>query len=144
MLILPHPYHHLSWPTPIQVFWVTLASSLICGERLTMRFALSAMGAVGGISCMTLPGLMSNTLDPVGTALGLSSAVCYAAYLLLMRRSQQHESRLHVVPNLAVSTSASTITLMALASFNGDAISFPDGESFAGVVALALFVQVGG
>lgn len=102
------------------------------------------MGAVGGISCITLPGLMSATLDPGGTALGLTSAVCYAAYLLLMRRSQQHEARFHVVPNLMVSTSASTVALMVLARFNGEAMPFPDGESLAGVVALALFVQVGG
>ena len=59
--------------------------------------------------------------------------------------SQQHEARLHVVPNLMVSTFSSTVALMLLASFNGESLPYPDDiESLAGVVSYALFVQVGG
>ena len=177
-----------------------LVSAALCGERLSVRFALCAIGAVGGITCITLPGLMGSTLDPHGTFLGLSSALFHAGYILLLRRrcvrsnglggpagwwwrrrswseaheqlsflttfppthspslprlhshaprrrSQQHESRLHVVPNLMVSTFSSTVTLMALATYNGEPLPYIgglDGESFVGVVAVALFVQVGG
>ena len=58
--------------------------------------------------------------------------------------SQQHEARLHVVPNLMVSTFFSSVALFALARSNGEPLPVPDTESLIGVVALALFVQVGG
>lgn len=133
--------------TNTQVFWVVLVSAALCGERLSVRFALCAVGAVGGITCITLPGLMGSTLDPYGTFIGLCSAPLHASYVLLLRRSQQHESRLHVVPNLMVSTFSSTVTLMALAVYNGEPLPYVAGldrESFIGVVSVALFVQVGG
>ncbi len=127
-----------------QVFWVAIVSAVFLSERLTLRFLICSLGAVVGVALLTVPGLIGATLSPTGTAFGLVAAMFYALYILTLRASQQHPSALPLVPNLALSSAAGAIVLIAGAALTGEPMALPDGPTFGLLVALAGVVHIGG
>ena len=106
-----------------QVFLVALASVLWLGERGGWRLASAALLALFGLALIV--GVDPSTLEPTqrtGIALGLATALCYAAYILCLRMARGGRG----------TSAAGLITAISLATAALLAIAVPlAGESFA-------------
>jgi drug/metabolite transporter (DMT)-like permease len=88
---------------------VALAAAALGRERLTRRVvAALALASFGGV--LVLGGAPSGALDPVGTALGLTAAVVYSAYILTSAPISSRMDPL-VLATLVATGAASTLTV---------------------------------
>lgn len=122
---------------------VTVAAIALGRERASLRTAVALALASSGL-VLVLAGAGAGALDPVGTALGLLSAVVYSAYIL------GSEAVLARVGPLALSTlvctgAAVTLTLGALAGGSLDLGSVsPAGYGWlAGIAVVSTVAAVG-
>lgn len=119
---------------------VALAAAALGRERLTGRvvFAL-ALASLGGV--LVLGGAPSGALDPVGTALGLTAAVVYSAYILT---SAPVSSRLDPLVLATLVATGAAFTLTVAGVVDGDLS--PGAVSVAGygwLTAIAVVSTVG-
>ena len=120
-----------------QVFLVALASVIWLGERGGWRLAVAVPLALLGLALIV--GVDPAALDPaqrIGIALGLGTAVCYAAYILTLRAAR----------GAAGASATGLITAISLATAMLLACAVPlAGESFAipGVRDLGFLVLYG-
>jgi len=114
---------------------VALAAAALGRERLTRRVvAALAAACAGGV--FVLGGAPSGALDPLGTALGLTAAVVYSAYILT---SSGVSARLDplLLSALVVTGAAFTLTVAGVATGDLDpgAVS-PGGYGWLGAIAV--------
>lgn len=119
---------------------VALAAAALGRERLTGRvvFAL-ALASLGGV--LVLGGAPSGALDPLGTALGLTAAVVYSAYILTSAPVSSRMDPL-VLATLVATGAAFTLTVAGI--LDGDLS--PGAVSLGGygwLAAIALVSTVG-
>ena len=67
---------------------ISLLAGPMLGESITRRHWLALLAGFTGVVLITRPG---STLDPLGVAAALGSAVCYALYQILTRRLSDSE-----------------------------------------------------
>lgn len=95
---------------------VTLAAAALGRERLTGRaVGALALACAGGV--LVLGGAPSGALDPLGTALGLTAAVVYSAYILT---SSGVSSRLDPILLSALVATGAAFTLTVAGIATGD------------------------
>jgi drug/metabolite transporter (DMT)-like permease len=95
---------------------VTVAAVVLGRETANLRTAIALMLACGGLA-LVLSGAAAGALDPLGTALGLTAAVVYSAYILISEGVAER------VGALALSTLVCTgaaITLALVGLLDGD------------------------
>jgi drug/metabolite transporter (DMT)-like permease len=76
--------------------------------------------------------------------LGLAAAVCYAAYLLVLRRLQSGPDAPSALTNLCVISLVTAALLGASTGPRGDTFAVPDTQSWLALVAYAFFSQACG
>lgn len=125
-----------------EVFLVPAVGVLLFGERLNMRFVLSVPLAVAGL--FMIVGLRWEQLNPdyrVGIYYGLSTALFYTGFLIVLRKLQSHASKPSPALSLMV-VSFSTALYLSLAMVRtGESFSIPDFQSGLSLVALGLMCQ---
>lgn len=127
-----------------QIFWVALISSALLNEKPPGKFWAYAGLAIAGVALLTAPGLVNQTLDPLGILYGLVTALFYAAYILSLRQCQSQADSWPISVNLAVSCAVGALTLFTLTGFTGENTDFPNLENFIWLIILGLVVHVGG
>ena len=125
-----------------QVFFLTLFGVLVLKERPGLRLVIAICMAFSGI--YLLAGLRWAQLEQaykLGLFLGLSAALCYAAYILVLRKLQLLEGSPCVAANLVIISLASALLLGAYAWSKGESFAIPDMQSFLALIAYGFFSQ---
>ncbi len=128
----------------LQVVVVGIAAWLLYGERPRRSILIALPVVIVGVALIAgLIGTNPYGAAPlVGVIMGLLTAVCYAAYLLVVRRGQRDIRRL--AGPLFWATLATTITAALAGVVVGDFNPMPGLPSHAWLVLLALSAQVAG
>ena len=125
-----------------EVFLVPAVGVLLFGERLNMRFVLSVPLAVAGL--FMIVGLRWEQLNPdyrVGIYYGLSTALFYTGFLIVLRKLQSHASKPSPALSLMVVSFSTALYLSLEMVRTGESFSIPDFQSGLSLVALGLMCQ---
>jgi drug/metabolite transporter (DMT)-like permease len=128
-----------------QVFLLALFGIAVRGEKLSWRFGLSLVLALIGL--YLLAGVEWSLLETSyrrGVILGLGAALCYAAYLLVLRWLQSRTSSPSSLANLGTISLSTALLLAAAAWQQCDSFTIPDKQSWLSLLGYALFSQVCG
>ncbi|MCP3889012.1 MAG: DMT family transporter [Desulfobulbaceae bacterium] len=124
-----------------QVFLLTAAGFIFLGEKLKPRFLAAIPLAVIGL--LLIVGFQWGSLDTnykTGIYFGLLTAVCYAIFLLSMRKIQMQNAHSHFFLLLLVSV-VSSIFLGLKMIHAGDSFAIPDSTTLMSLLGLGLFSQ---
>lgn len=125
-----------------QVFILAITGIFFFGEKVRMLFLISIpLAFIGLFLIVGIDWGQLDQLNKMGVYFGLTAAVCYAAFLLFLRKLQSGQAGLSFFYVLVmVSLVASAV--LALEVFRaGDTFNIPDLQSFFALVALGLFSQ---
>jgi len=127
----------------VQVVIVMIAAWLIWGERPSLAQAVAVPVALAGV--VFISGVLDAEAygeDPVlGSFLAILTAVCYAGYLLILRKGRDRQ---RAAGPIFDSTVACGLTAMAAGLVVGDFDPWPSLPMHAWLLLLALSAQVGG
>lgn len=127
----------------LQVVIVMIAAWLIWGERPSLAQAVAVPIALGGV--VFISGVLEAEpygKDPVlGSILAILTAVCYAGYLLILRKGRDRQ---RAAGPIFDSTVACGLTALAAGLVVGDFDPWPSLPMHAWLLLLALSAQVGG
>ena len=124
-----------------QVFLLAATGILFFGEKVRPRFLASIPLAVLGL--LLIVGLNWNGLAndyKTGIYFALLTAVCYAAFILSMRKIQTDEKQSLFFSLLLVSIATAVFLGMKM-TLTGDSFSIPDFKSVLALLGLGLFSQ---
>lgn len=125
-----------------QVFFLAAFGIVVLKERVDARFIISVPLAIVGLALLV--GVDWRALPPdyrMGVIFGLLTAVMYASYTLILRRSQAQSVRLSAVANLAL-ISLGTALLMALETpLQRESFRIPDAQSWYAMIAYGVLCQ---
>ena len=126
-----------------QVFILAVIGIFFFKEKVRVLFLISIpLAFVGLFLIVGVDWEQWGRLDKIGVYFGLAAAVCYAAFLLSLRKLQADQVSLtffYVLMMISLVASAS----LALEIFRtGDTFKIPDMQSFFALGALGLFSQV--
>lgn len=126
-----------------QVFILAVIGIFFFKEKVRILFLISIpLALIGLFLIVGINWEQLGRLDKIGVYFGLAAAVCYAAFLLSLRKLQTDQAGLtffYVMMMVSLTASA----FLALEIFRtGDTFKIPDMQSFFALVALGLFSQV--
>jgi len=121
--------------------FVTLAGWLWLSERVTGKFVLALVVALTGVALLISADFGAGAAALWGDALGLVTALFYAAYLLQIKRLRSELSTAHI---MAWSSLLTAILLLPVALLLGEQTVPATAAGWAVVLGLALVSQVGG
>ena len=127
-----------------QVFMTALLSFFIFREKLTLRFWVSALCAIGGVSLLV--GLFSRDVvfsDQylLGVILGLGTGVVYAHYIITLRWTRHRESAPDSLVFIAWTSIFSALYLGISATIESAPMVPPDPASWLYLISLGLVAQ---
>jgi drug/metabolite transporter (DMT)-like permease len=125
-----------------QVFILAVLGIFFFREKVRIQFLISIpMAFVGLFLIVGIDWGQFGRLYKIGVYFGLGAAVCYAAFLLFLRKLQSDQVGLSFFYVLMI-VSLMTSVFLALEIFRtGDTFGIPDMQSFFALVALGLFSQ---
>lgn len=128
-----------------EVFLVPVVGVILFGEQLNPRLILSVPLAVAGLFMIVGIHWEPLSLDyRIGIYYGLSTAVFYTGFLIVLPRLQSHPSKPSAALSLMV-VSFSTALYLALEIIRaGESFAIPDLQSGLSLVALVLMCQTMG
>lgn len=126
-----------------QVFILAVIGIFFFKEKVRVLFLISIpLAFIGLFLIVGVDWEQLGRLDKIGVYFGLAAAVCYAAFLLSLRKLQTDQAILtfsYVLMMISLVASA----FLALEIFRtGDTFKIPDMQSFFALAALGLFSQV--
>lgn len=120
-----------------QVFMLALAGWLIYKERLGLSFLLSVPMALAGLYMIIgLDNVALTTRYLTGVGLGLATAVCYGAFLLLIRHVQANDRGNPLFYNQVLVTASCAFFLGIVVWKTGNSFAIPTLSSFAALIGL--------
>ena len=126
-----------------QVFILAGVGVIFFHERVTWRFAFGVLLALLGLWLLVGTGWTSFTPQfRFGVYLGLFTGVCYAVYLLSLRKAQAVRSTLTPIRTLFLNSLLSALILGGVVAFEGTGYAIPDTQSWAAMLGLGFFGQV--
>jgi len=126
-----------------QVFLLAAAGIFFFGETIRLRFLLSIPAAILGLFLVVGGGWSNSNSDyKLGIYFGLLTAVCYAGFLLSLRKIQQGEKKTSLFFILMLVSFVSTICLAIKMVLSGDPFIIPDSQNLFILLSLAFFSQV--
>lgn len=128
-----------------QVFLVALAGALLLGERITPRHMVAIPLAFTGLWLLLGVRSMNIPQDVLwGVIFGLLTALWYAGYILLLRRSQRMEGMLPALSNMAVISLLSAIGVGLGIGAHGGSFAIPDIQAGGYLLAYGVLCQGAG
>ena len=125
----------------LQVLIVSLAASILFGERLGRHYLPGCILALAGIALLTLtPGGGRSTL--LGLGYGLLTAVCYAAFLLALKLIRHSPMRTETILFRIAWGTALILAMFAL--LEGKSLLLPSRASLAWLLLHAVVSSVAG
>ena len=126
-----------------QVFIMAAVGVMFFRERVSWRFLFGVILALLGLWLLVGTGWSSFTPQfRVGVWLGLFTGVCYAVYLLSLRRAQAVRPALTPVRALFLNSLLSAAVLGIVVLGEGDSFAIPDFQSWTALLGLGFFGQV--
>ena len=126
-----------------QVFIMAIVGVVFFREHLSWRFAFGVGLALFGLWLLVGTGWSSFTPQfRFGVALGLFTGVCYAVYLLSLRRAQFVRPALTPVRALFLNSLLSAAILGIAVAIEGGGFAIPDVQSWSALLGLGFFGQV--
>jgi len=125
-----------------QVFILAAMGVLFLGEKIRLVSLISIPLAFVGL--FLIVGLQWDQLGrdyKVGVYFGLSAAVCYAGFLLSLRKLQSDQAGISIFYVLTLVSFITAALLGLEVVFKGESFRIPDGRSFGSLFALGLFSQ---
>ena len=126
-----------------QVFFLAGFGILILGERPTWKTALSTPLAVAGLYLVV--GIDWGELGiqyKTGILFGLIAAICYSAYLLVLRRLRPAHKRASTLANITLITLLTAGIMGPGAWAQGEGFGIPDLRSWGALLGYGLIPQV--
>ena len=125
-----------------QVFILAITGVLFLGEKVRLLFLISIpLAFIGLFLIIGIHWGQLDQLNKTGVYFGLAAAVCYASFLLSLRKLQSYQARLSFFYVLMVISLVAS-ALLALEIFHsGDTFSIPDSQTFIALLAYGLFSQ---
>lgn len=126
-----------------QVFILAVIGIFFFREKVSVLFLISIpLAFIGLFLIVGIDWGQLGRLDKIGVCFGLAAALCYAAFLLFLRKLQTDQTTLsffYVLMMVSLIASA----FLALEIFRtGDTFKIPNMQSLFALVALGLFSQV--
>ena len=121
--------------------FVTLAAWLLWRERPTVMFLAGLAAALGGVMLLIRSDFSHTGRALLGDALGVLTAMFYAAYQLTVTRLRGAVSTARI---MAVSSVVTAVLLLPMALLSGETFLPLTGAGWAKVFGLALISQVAG
>jgi drug/metabolite transporter (DMT)-like permease len=128
-----------------QVFILAAIGILFLREQLRLLFLISLPLAFVGL--ILIVGLRWSHLEQVyriGIYYGLACAVCYSAFILMLRKLQSEQAGASFFYVLMVVSFTTAIFLAADVVHSNDSFQIPDLQSLFSLAALGVFSQSGG
>jgi drug/metabolite transporter (DMT)-like permease len=128
-----------------QVFLVALFGILVLKERISLRLLLAIPIAVFGLFLVV--GVNWSELSGIyktGIILGFATALCYAFYLLTLRKIQASDKPLSASANMLVISLSTAFFLAVSLAYKHTSISLPDMQTVVSLFSYAVFSQVAG
>lgn len=128
-----------------QVFFLAGFSIFVLKQKILPRLIISIFLAVTGLYLIV--GIDWHTLqlsNKIGILFGLITAVCYAAYVLILRRIASQESLLSVGnwATLTLITLVNTLIMGTVAFLSEESFNIPDTQSWLALLGYGLGSQV--
>lgn len=122
-------------------FFVTLAAWLIFRQRPAMLFTVGLAAALSGVVLLVGADFRVSGRALLGDALGVVTAMFYAAYQITVTRLRGTRSTAHI---MAYSSAVMAAALLPIALLSGDQLLPDSGIGWLKLFGLALFAQVAG
>lgn len=130
----------------MQVFFVALFAVIFLKERLGWRLLIAIPIAVCGLFLIVRNGWgLQNGDFKLGVIFGLITAIAYAGYILVLRRSQseQNQRRYSLIANMAwISLLAAVLLGIAVLAEQEASFGIPDFQTFWVLIGMAVVGQV--
>jgi drug/metabolite transporter (DMT)-like permease len=126
-----------------QVFLLAIFGVLVLRERVRIYLVLAIPLAMLGL--YLLAGIRWDDLGQnykIGIFLGLAAALCYAVFILVLRKLQSTDDSLSPMANLAIICFVTVIILGSVAWRQGDSFQIPDRQSLLTLFGYGVFSQV--
>lgn len=125
-----------------QVFILTGVGVLFLGERIHYRFLLAVPIALGGLYLLIGSSWQSLGTDyRWGLVYGLLTALCYSAFLLMLRKLQAEAQRFSLFYNLLLISGTSALFLGLYLWGSGTSVVIPDRTNWLALLSMGLFSQ---
>lgn len=121
--------------------FVTLAAWLVFAQRPAVLFIAGLAAAVTGVSMLIGADFQTSGKALLGDALGVATAMFYAAYQLTVTRLRGTASTAHI---MAHSSAVMAAVLLPIALISGEQLLPGSGTGWLKLFGLALFAQVAG
>jgi drug/metabolite transporter (DMT)-like permease len=128
-----------------QVFCLAAVGIFLFKEKINWQFAVSIPLAMLGL--FLLVGFEWNQLGSEykwGVVFGLLTAVAYASFVLVLRKSRSSSPRFSTAVNLFWISAATAFALGLGVSIEGESLGIPDGQSWVALIAYGGVSQVAG
>lgn len=125
-----------------QVFFLAAIGIMFFGEKIRLRFLFSIPVAILGLFMMIGLDWQNLSVDyKAGIYLGLLTAICYAGFILSLRKIQGHDSRSSFFYTLMLISFISAVCLAIKMKISGDPFIIPDTYNLLILLSLAFFSQ---
>jgi drug/metabolite transporter (DMT)-like permease len=121
--------------------FVTLAAWIVFRRRPRTKFLVGLTAAISGVFLLLRGDVHHAGLALVGDALGLVTAMFYAAYQLTIARARRNVSTARI---MAVSGTVTALCLLPIAVFSGERFVPGTAQGWIVLISLALISQAGG
>lgn len=126
-----------------QVFATSVLSIFIFKEKLTVRFVIAAVSAMGGVVLLVgIGGDVAFTQRYIwGVAFGLATGLAYASYIICLKQGSSHGEQFDVAAFMTWASFFSAIFLGIASLFETEPFLPPDWYTLGVVVALGVVAQ---
>jgi len=128
-----------------QVFATAIMSRWVFNERLSVKFALSAVAAFAGL--ILLVGIGSDEVEfstryLMGVILGLVTGLAYSGYIIGLKKGTLRAGKSLLIPFMAWTSLFSALFLGIASAIEGGPVMPPDWAAAGSLIAYGLVVQV--
>jgi len=126
-----------------QVLFMAGFGAIILKERLGLRSIVAIPLAMLGLFMVF--GIKWDQFESsykIGVAFGLVTALCYAVFLLVLKKLQTSHKSVSPAANIAVISLCCALFLAVEGYFQGESFYIPDLQSWSSLIAYGLFGQV--
>ncbi len=125
-----------------QVFFLAAFGVLVLKEKLDWRYAVSVPLAIFGL--FLIVGIDWSHLESnykLGVLFGLTTALTYAAFLLVLQHAQSRPHRLAATANMCVISLVTALIMGVEGAVQGESFHIPDVQSWSSLLAYGVVCQ---
>jgi drug/metabolite transporter (DMT)-like permease len=126
-----------------QVFFLAAFGILFLRERADWKYLLSIPMALGGLYLLVGVGWSAHDAEfKRGVVYGVSTAIAYAAFILVLQKSQTLSTRMGSAANLCVISLVTAAAMGIEAAVQGESFAIPDATSWTALLSYGILCQV--